>query len=1375
MGINNNLNNNGQVNGQVNNNNKGETKMSNNKVIRVIGITAPTFVRRYGRYVLTFLVVQTILELFAPYVSESFEWSGDGKGNIWDKRSKEWVYDYNTEDCSAPMHEVSLQKQQQAFLIWSAASSGGTTLSSFLILQAIKGFFPESYKAAIPAITLIPGSLVQIGYGIVNGLFNTGYVAPEWTEGTKWAREYFKLHPGVYFEGDVPAHLVSNPDVVVIPVVNNEDEEDLLALYKEYEDNHEVQEVFIPFTTYGNSEAVEGITVSFNREEGIIQWRENRRYKINTRLIKVSKVRDEEGRLVNQCKVVTVSECINIIISTLKSKASQSYKATKFLNEIVGTVLRSDWEYSDQDLHNYNRAAIQLETETTVDIQQVLRDSAVVCFHVDSKGNMLSGEKYGWVEGCLELSTAHWGFALPDKTNTKRAIVGDGVVVSGRSSNGKLSIVKDDKATKQLNREAMMKHIAAEIPNDSLGADNLVTQLSDGRFAISYGYKATSLLINDPLMSASNGDAQIINREPINFIVNKRIVSSINIDSLFNYDKEYGSTMSKYTRKEQVALVIKDIKEFFLKSLRLDEVNILQPSTSIVWKGQELFNNNQVFPISIYSIKVMEGELLNTECRTVNIEYQCKAEFNDYNVKLRGQWVKGMTSRVDGYQVEGNNTQLILNHNSIKNEKGVALRAWANAKGHLISWTGEGKLYYVTKEGSLGEEVNLETVESQLVEMTKTYKVTNVISKEDYETFYEANPNSFSNVKTLIEGEIVTLTYEVQGIEAPMVYAVELSSVQENLSLNRQVSPDRASFITTFGMDKVDAELASHVAKVAKTLKEAGENRNPANPSNPLVFNANNPDDKIRLSELLTNRVNLPTRDLFKALAQVSPEGIKLLVSTEEGKRASEVVINFSLLGKLSSFKNDGYSHNAQIKNIHTLLCLVSDPCTPNTSENLVVEYVINLGKSLEEWKKDINNSGKAFTKGNSVFKTHGMKVLSASVVKDVNGKFLPSYEKVEEVDVPILWINSNNPLALKYTRDKNGNRVKPLRSGDIILGYRNPMMDLTPMIIRFNDSACDKFTCAVSPTVLAWSSQTDNDGDTFWVIPTKQFCVNNVDGSSELAISSRRSLTEMFKHPLVGKQVAVDTMKAFKCEDLFAGIIKPRSNFSVKGVIGESECNIVELAEKVATHYKQRIGQGYAMMFNAYSSFVTKYNKARKDNGGVIPNFSVFSEEDILAIKACSFVFYEEIGLAGYSAENEAKFVTIDRVAKEHLGRIKTEPRSILDLQIRASISDLQAEDMDKLPTVIHLAALYRAQGIIQSELERGEIIASNGTTKTKGVIKEAVSNGLFRTLTKGHLNYGGDNLSNIFSANFTVDADHPYAPALAVFKSFVQGGLIK
>lgn len=242
--------------------------------------------------------------------------------------------------------------------------------------------------------------------------------------------------------------------------------------------------ITLQFPSFGNPNAEREIEITFDFEAGAIAWR-NQVFQVNQRLISVRKVYDDRGfgnsDYEYQTQVISVEETMKLMLRTVNS-FKQANQAINFLNELVGTVLKSDWEIDELDTTSYNLSAIQPETDNTRDAQQVLRNYDVVGFEIKSSGLMGKGL---WVEGCLETATKQWGFALPDKTNKKRAKVADAVVVSGRSVDGTKSIVHSDKAEKQLNRETMLKHIAAELP--VVHEDALVSELHDGKFAVSYG------------------------------------------------------------------------------------------------------------------------------------------------------------------------------------------------------------------------------------------------------------------------------------------------------------------------------------------------------------------------------------------------------------------------------------------------------------------------------------------------------------------------------------------------------------------------------------------------------------------------------------------------------------------------------------------------------------------------------------------------------------------------------------------------------------------------------------------------------------------------------------------------------------------------
>jgi hypothetical protein len=1115
-----------------------------------------------------------------------------------------------------------------------------------------------------------------------------------------------------------------------------------------------VSVITLQFPSFGNPNAEREIKITFNFEAGTIAWR-NRLFKVNERLIAVSKVYDDKGfgrsDYRYKCEVISVEETMKLMMKTVNS-FKQANTAINFLNELVGTVLVSTWEIDEQDTTSYNLSAIQPETDNTRDAQQVLRDYDVVGFEIKSNGLMGKGL---WVEGCLATATKECGFALPDKTNKKRAKVGDAVVVSGRSVDGTKSIVLADKPEKQLNRETMLKHIAAELP--VVHEDALVAELHDGKFAVSYGLADYSLLLNDPLLSLAVGDAGIVNREPINYVANKLLRGGINLELLFASNPEYQNELEERVkslslsnnRTAKVQAVVEDVRAE-LKAHELNET-LLQPGEVIEFKGTAVISNFNTFPVRVHKVKnIRKGAFINTECRSLVVEIHTKAEFEDYNAKLRGQWIKGMTTRNDDYVVlDGNgesvDARFILNHNSVKNEKAVSLRGWANNQGQRIAFCQNGELRYVEENNDgkwvLGNLVDLAAVEADIAAMTEEYDVEQIVFRQDLEAFKTSNLDAFTHVKeTKLDNNLVQLNYKASGFVAPLVFAIELSSVPENLSINRRLAANATSYLTTFPCDALN-KVREHNSKLVKSLKLASKNKVDGH------FNLDRECQAKALRDVLEKLVKSSSRDLLKQLGDKYPHGFKVEGSVN-GSRKWNVTIPARLLSVLSHFNQTGFSSDSKVVEVHAFLSLVADA---NSCPHLIAEYGFRLGNSLECWKDDVNSREKAFVKGSPLFTTHGMKVLANSQA---------GYELVNGVEVPVIWINSNNPLVVG-TVDKQGKKVKQIKDGDVVLFYRNPVVDLTPGIIRFNDKACGNFTCAVSPSVLAWSSQTDNDGDTLWIVPLKQVRISNVDTEGERGKVVRESIASMMNHPLVGKEIAVEAMKTFRAGDLFAGIIKPRDNFGadIKAVVGNANPDIIDLAEAVANHYTVRVGQGYSLMFNAFNSFTTKFHKQ-----GV----SAFSHTEIIAIKASSFVFYEEFGLAGFSAGNENEFAKLTNSALERLGKTKVSSSGLLTRNNKGG---------NKTPWFY--ASKFRAQSIIQSKTELckyfGDVELKFGTTESQQIKVEALNNGLFRTLTKGHLNSEGD-ISGIFMSLATemIDAAHPFADAMIAWQQFVNDGLI-
>gem|GEM_PF-6297120 len=269
------------------------------------------------------------------------------------------------------------------------------------------------------------------------------------------------------------------------------------------------------------------------------------------------------------------------------------------------------------------------------------------------------------------------------------------------------------------------------------------------------------------------------------------------------------------------------------------------------------------------------------------------------------------------------------------------------------------------------------------------------------------------------------------------------------------------------------------------------------------------------------------------------------------------------------------------------------------------------------------------------------------------------------------------------------------------------------------------------------------------------------MDTEGERGEAVRESIASMMNHPLVGKEIAVEAMKTFGAGDLFAGIIKSRNNFGaeINNVVVDSNPDIIELAEAVANHYTVRVGQGYSLMFNAFNSFTTKFHQS---------GYDAFSHAEIVAIKASSFVFYEEFGLAGFSTGNELEFAKLTKSALERLGKTKVSSSGLLTRKNKGGSKNSW-----------FYASKFRAQSIIQSQTELnkhfGDVELQFGTSESQQIKVSALNNGLFRTLTKGHLNQDGV-INGIFSSLSVemIETAHPFAEAMIAWQEFVNGGLV-
>ena len=150
--------------------------------------------------------------------------------------------------------------------------------------------------------------------------------------------------------------------------------------------------------------------------------------------------------------------------------------------------------------------------------------------------------------------------------------------------------------------------------------------------------------------------------------------------------------------------------------------------------------------------------------------------------------------------------------------------------------------------------------------------------------------------------------------------------------------------------------------------------------------------------------------------------------------------------------------------------------------------------------------------------------------------------------------------------------------------------------------------------------------------------------------------------------------------------------------------------------------------MHDAICSFVDKYHRDEQ-----------ITENELIAIKRCAFLFYEEYGLGGYKPDSEAQFALLEDKANQVIRGKKCVGDAIEDYIVAAQVR-----------TVI--ARAEEGNGLYHSDL-----------------YDSAIQNGVIRCLSKGHLTYEGI-LSNLFAAynSSPVEAGHPFSIALNAYSQF-------
>ncbi len=1179
---------------------------------------------------------------------------------------------------------------------------------------------------------------------------------------------------------------------------------------------------FNHFTNYSNPNARTEMTLFYNVEHALISWRSpqsSRAYKIATNLIRVYEALEAGSpnksvtwtRAYNSNNQPDCEDIIRMIARSVMNEKTVA-GAAKLLQSLVGTMFVAQWEVQEENPDNYNTAAIFKQVGNLVDAQAVLRTEDVAAFHVNSNNSEESiilnkagrtkrtltiegnkgfgnskqkGSAAAWVEGCLDWTSRVYGFALSDKTNTKRGYVGDAVTIMGVSADGMKSLVTDAKEGKAQARHAMIKHTTAEVENPVI--DGLISEMTGNRFAVHYGARLMTTYVDNSFFSASVGDGGAVLRTPLTATINKKLSGSVNIDLLRCTNGAWAVKLSSFSEGEKLEAVRNAVKAEIVNN------PVLAPGQSIMFEGQVVLQNTSNLELKLaYKDPIHTGikdgttKYLNTQEAAVAFDVQYKAVITDWNWKLRGLWLKEMTTRNNSLQFSDKSikSDVIINGNSVKNKKAMLVRLWANYNRQLVAFCKDGslRLAHQNPDGNvvLGKELDLNQVQADLDAITVKTKVSFVASAISIENHKLANANAFTGATiTELNNGLVRVEATVKTITAPLVQAIELSSVAENFSVGRKVSPITAAYITTFAAanEVATRTITANAERVAQSIRLGLTNKVDA------VFDTRLDQDLEALVEALSLSIQngRTPKGCFKALAQRFPQGIKVTGADAKCGRKWEVVLPTHLLATQGRFDKFGWSFDENIQTIYAFLNLLAFGARKAEVANSIADYAYAIGHGLKYWRDDVIEGKGSLTKSTPCFDHHGMKVVANAMA---------GYEMIGGKPTPVIMLDESNPLVVPTSEGskksiaigKDGRNAKLIKDGDVVFFHRNPVIDLTPAIVRISKKqrVAGKYVAAISPDAFAYGGFGDFDGDCIWLIPANQVGIRNIDANVTSANTNpAEQVASLMEHPLVGKNIACKTMKRYSIggseDEILSGVCKV-TGFDVSGAIADrtEEVKLASLglagndqklikeislegrllttyramavssAESTARHYRIRVGQGYSVMFNAYSDFIAGYN----------PCNNSFLLEDATTIKASSFYVYEHIGLSGFSSGNEEIFETLIRLAEERLGNRKREaahPCIAFYGEVEVPI-DVSSDEVRRP------VAKYVAMTMIQSRLNRSNGISSS--TAQSGFMSSAIKHGVFRALTKGVLN-SSNQTDAVLLQDYIAD-NNPYAPVM-------------
>ena len=363
--------------------------------------------------------------------------------------------------------------------------------------------------------------------------------------------KFLSLRP--VFKHLLDAFLAENSIQVVYSITNTITYNELASLFVKFVFEKiqltnlvDREQICLAVKTYGNKQAIQRHYINFDYVNHTITWR-GEIYHLEPNVLVHFKA--SEKSTATEAGVDDPS-AVMLIIKKQIMKAERAHVVDDIIAKLQGSLIVAE--------NDYAVGGIQKSNGKYHDRIRVMLNNKVVAIGItiDTSVDKSFCREYDRALGLKVVKTeirpedikivqAEYGAAISDKNNKKCFYVGDGVNAAfvTRVGDRYLTLNPTDNVAKLANRIGSHKFIPAKLEN--VEASKLISQLSDGRYACTYGMPMTTIIHDGGF---NNGSGAAVCTKPIHYIIDKTLRGVFAIDQL---EQSYLNSLSR-NREEQL-------------------------------------------------------------------------------------------------------------------------------------------------------------------------------------------------------------------------------------------------------------------------------------------------------------------------------------------------------------------------------------------------------------------------------------------------------------------------------------------------------------------------------------------------------------------------------------------------------------------------------------------------------------------------------------------------------------------------------------------------------------------------------------------------------------------------------------------------------